>query len=100
MNLINLICKENSRETSTSASLTMLKFECVHHNKPWKILKEMEIPDHLTYLLQNLYTGQEVTVRTGHGKNWFQIGKDCVLSPCLFNLYEERIMQNTWLDEA
>jgi len=72
----------------------------VDHNKPWKILKEMEIPDHLNYLLQNLYTGQEATVRTGHGKNWFPIGKGCILSPCLFNLYEEHIMQNTWLDEA
>ena len=83
----------------------MLKFECVHHNKPWKILKEMEIPDHLTYLLQNLYTGQEVTVRTGHGTtDWFQIGKGvrqgCILSPCLFNLYVEYIMRNAVLDEA
>ena len=66
----------------------------------WKILKEMEIPDHLTYLLQNLYTGQEATVRTGRGKNWFQIGKDCILSPCLFNLYAEYIMRNAGLQEA
>ena len=67
-------------------------FECVDHNKLWKILKEMEIPDHLTCLLRNLYAGQEATVRTGHGKtDWFQIGKGVrhgsILSPCLFNLY-------------
>ena len=80
-------------------------FGCVDHNKLWKILKEMEIPDHLTCLLRNLYTGQEVTIRTRHGTmDWFQTGKGvrqgCVLSPCLFNLYAEYIMQNTWLDEA
>ena len=67
-------------------------FGCVDHNKPWKILKEMGIPDHLTCLLRNLYAGQEATVRTGHGRtDWFQIGKGvrqgCILSPCLFNLY-------------
>ena len=65
-------------------------FDCVDHNKLWKILKEMGIPDHLTCLLRNLYTGQEATVRTGHGTtDWFQIGKGvcqgCILSPCLFN---------------
>ena len=65
----------------------------------------MEIPGHLTCLLRNLYAGQEATVRTGHGTtDWFQIGKgvcqDCILSPCLFNLYAEYIMQNVWLDEA
>ena len=69
-----------------------------------KILKEMGIPDHLTYLLRNLYAGQEVTVRTGHGKtDWFQIRKVrqvCILSPCLFNLYAEYIMRNAGLDEA
>ena len=75
------------------------------HNKLWKILKEMGIPDHLTCLLRNLYAGQEATVRTGHGTtDWFQIGKgiyqDCILSPCLFNLYAEYIMRNTGLDEA
>ena len=75
------------------------------HNKPWKILKEMGIPDHLTYLLRNLYAGQEATVRTGHGtKDCFQIDKGvsqgCLLSPCLFNLYAEYIMQNAGLDEA
>ena len=80
-------------------------FDCVDHNKLWKILKEMGIPDHLTYLLRNLYAGQEATVRTGHGTtNWFQIGKGVcqgfVLSPCLFNLYGEYIMRNAGLDEA
>ena len=80
-------------------------FDCVNHNKLWKILKEMGIPDHLTYLLRNLYAGQEATVRTGHGTtDWFQIGKGihqgCILSPCLFNLYAENIMRNTELEEA
>ena len=69
-------------------------FDCVDHSKLWKILKEMGIPDHLTCLLRNLYTGQEATVRTGRGTtDWFQIGKgvrqDCILSPWLFNLYAE-----------
>ena len=73
-------------------------FDCVNHNKLWKILKEMGIPDHLTYLLRNLYVGQEATVRTGHGTtDWFQIGKGvrqgCILSPCLFSLYAEYIMR-------
>ena len=73
--------------------------------KPWKILKEMGIPDHLTCILRYLYAGQEATVRTGHGTtNWFKIGKEvfqgCILSPCLFNLYAEYIMQNVGLDEA
>ena len=80
-------------------------FDCVDHNKLWKILKEMEIPDHLTCLLRNLYAGQEATVRTGHGTtDWFQIGKGvhqgCILSPCLFNFYAEYIMRNTALEEA
>ena len=75
------------------------------HNKLWKILKEMGIPDHLTWLLKNLYAGQETTVRTGHGTtDWFQIGKGvrqgCILSPCLFNLYAECIMRNAGLEEA
>ena len=75
------------------------------HNKLWKILKEMGIPDHLTCLLKNLYAGQEATVRTGHGtRDWFQIGKGvrqgCILSPCLFNFYAEHIMQNARLDEV
>ena len=80
-------------------------FDCVGHNKLWKILKEMGIPDHLTCLLRNLYAGQEATVRTGHGiTGWFQIGKGvhqgCILSPCLFNLYAEKIMRNARLEEA
>ena len=75
------------------------------HNKLWEILKEMGIPDHLTCLLGNLYAGQEATVKTGHGKiDWFQIKKGvhqgCILSPCLFNLHTEYIMQNAGLDEA
>ena len=79
-------------------------FDCVDHNKLWKILKEMGIPD-LTCLLRNLYAAQEATVRTGHETtDWFQIGKGvrqgCILSPCLFNLYAEYIMQNAGLDEA
>ena len=77
----------------------------VGHNKLWKILQEMGIPDHLTCLLRNLYAGQEATVRTGHGTtDWFQIRKGvhqgCILSPCLFNLYAEYIMRNAKLDEA
>ena len=76
-------------------------FHCVDHNKLWKILKEMGISDHLTCLLRNLYAGQEATVRTGHGTaDWFQIGKGCILSPCLFNLYAEYIMRNAGLEEA
>ena len=75
------------------------------HNQLWKILKEMGIPDHLICLLRNLYTGQEATVRTGHGtKDWFQIGKGvcqgCILSPCLFNLNAKYIMRNAGLEEA
>ena len=95
--------QESSRKTSTSASLTMLKPLTVWITTNWKILKEMGIPDHLTCFLRNLYAGQEVTVRTEHGTiDWFKIGKGvhqvCVLSPCLFNLYAEYIMQNVWLD--
>ena len=80
-------------------------FDCVDHNKLWKILKEMGIPDHLTCLLRKLYAGQEATVRTGHGTtNWFQLGKGvhqgCILSLCLFNLNAEYIIQNARLDEA
>ena len=79
-------------------------FNYVDHNELWKILKEMGIPDHLTCLLRNLYAGQEATVRTGHGTDWFQIRKGicrgCILSPCLFNLYAECIMGNAGLDEA
>ena len=80
-------------------------FDYVDHNKLWKILKEMGIPDHLTCLLRNLYVGQEATVRTGHGQtDWFQIGKGvrqgCMLSPCLFNLYAENIISSAGLEEA
>ena len=79
-------------------------FDCVDH-KPWKILKEMGIPDHLTFLLRNLYAGQEATVRTGHGTiDWFEIRKGvcqcCILSPCLFNFYAEYIMRNAGLNKA
>ena len=98
--------QEGSRKSSTSALLTYAKtFDCVDHNKPWKIIKEMGIPDHVTCILRNLYAGQEATVRTGHGKpDWFQIGKGVhqgyILFPCLFNLYAEYVMRNTGLDEA
>ena len=97
--------QESSRKTSISALLTMPKPLTVDHNKLWKILKEMGIPDHLTCLLRNLYAGQEATVRTGHGTtDWFQIGKGvrqgCILSPCLFNFYAEYIMRNTGLEET
>ena len=80
-------------------------FDHVDHNKLWKILKKMVIPDHLTWLLRNMYAGQEATGRTGHGTtDWFQIGKGvrqgCILSPCSFNLYAEYILRNTGLEEA
>ena len=80
-------------------------FDSVDHNRLWKNLQEMGIPDHLTCLLRNLYAGQEATVRTGHGtRDWFQIGKGvsqgCILSPYLFNFYAEYIMRNAGLDEA
>ena len=80
-------------------------FDCVDHNKLWKILQKMGMPDHLTCLLRNLYAGQEATVRNGHGTtDWFQIGKGicqgCISSPCLFNFYAEYIMRNTGLYEA
>ena len=79
--------------------------DCVDHNKLWKILKEMGIPDHLTCLLRYVYARQEATVRTGHGTtDWFQIRKGvrprCILSPCLFNLHAEYIMRNAGLEEA
>ena len=80
-------------------------FDCVDHKKLWKILNEIGIPDHLTYLLRNLYAGEEITARTRHGTtDWFKIGKGehqgCMLSPCLINLYAEYIMWNAGLDEA
>ena len=90
----------------SSCSIDYAKaFDCVDHNKLWKILKAMGIPDHLTCFLRNLCAGQETIVRTGHGTtDWFQTGKGvrqgCILSPCLFNLYAEYIMRNAGLDEA
>ena len=80
-------------------------FDCVDHNQLWKILQEMGIPDHLTCLLRNLYSGQEATIRTEHGTtDWFQIGKGVcqgwILSPCLFNVYAEYIMRNAGLEET
>ena len=80
-------------------------FDCVDHNKLWKIIKETGIPDHLTCLLRNLYAGQEASVKTGYGTtDWFQIGKEvhhgCILSSCFFNVYAEYIMRNTELEEA
>ena len=79
--------------------------DCVDQNKLWNSLKDMGIPDHLTYLLRNLYAGQEARVRTGHGQtDWFQIGKEYTkavyCSPCLFNLYAVSIMRNTGLDDS
>ena len=79
-------------------------FDCVDHDQLWKILKEMGIPHHLTCLLRNLYAGQEAAVRTGHGTNWFQIGKGvpqgCILPPYLFNFYAEYILRYSGLEEA
>ena len=80
-------------------------FDCVDHNKLWKILQEMGIPDYLTCFLRNLYADQEATIQNGHGTtDWFQIGKGvhqgCIWSPCLFNLYAEYIMRNAGLEEA
>ena len=98
--------QESSRKSSTFCFTDYTKaFDCVGHNKLWEILKEMGIPDHLTHLLGNLYTGQEPTVTSGYGPtDWFQIGKgvhqDCILSLCLFNLYAEYIIRNARLDEA
>ena len=97
--------QESSRNTSTSALLTMSKPLTVWITRNWKILKEMGIPDYLTSLLRNFYAGQEATVRTGHGTTvWFQIGKGvrqgCILSPCLFNFYAEYIMRNAGLEET
>ena len=96
---------EKEREFQKNIYFCSKAFDCVDHSKLWKILKEMGIPDHLTYLLRNLYAGQEATVRIGHGiTDWLQIGKGvcqgCILSPCLFNLYAEYIMRNPGLEEA
>jgi len=100
---------EKAREFQKNIYFCLIDYakasDCVDHNKLWKILKEMGIPDHLTCLLRNLHAGQEASVRTGHGTtDWFQIGKGvcpgCILSPCLFNLYAEYIMWNASLNEA
>ena len=100
---------ENAREFQKNFYICFIDyakaFDCVDHNKLWKILQEMGIPYHLTSLQRNLYAGQEATVRTGHWTtDWFQIGKgvhhDCILSPSLFNLYAEYIMRHTRLNEA
>ena len=97
------------QESSRKKHLFLLYWLCqslwLHHNKLWKILQEVGIPDHLTCLLRDLYAGQEATVRTEHGTaDWFQIRKrvcqGCILSPCLFNLYAVYIIQNAKLDEA
>ena len=95
----------NSRKTSNSASLTMLKSLTVWITTNWKIIHNMGIPDHFTCLLRNLYSGQEASVKTMHGtSDWFSIRKGvyqgCVLSHCLFNLYAEYIMRNAGLDEV
>ena len=98
--------QESSRKNISFCFIDYAKaFDCVAHNKLWKILKEIGIPDHLTCLLRNLYAGKEATVRTGHGKtDRFQIGKGvcqgCILSPCLFNLYAEYIMRSAGLEET
>ena len=97
--------KKQHSYRKTSALLTMPDFDCVDHSKLWEILKESGIPGHLTWLLRNLYAGQEAMVRTGHGTtDWLQIRKgvcqDCILSPCLFNLHVDYIMKNAGLDAA
>ena len=100
---------KKAREFQKSISFCFIDyvkaFDCVDHNKLWKILQEMGIPDHLTCLLRKLYVGQEATVRTGHvTTDWFQVEKGvrqgCILSPCLFNFYAEYIMRNAGLEEA
>ena len=100
---------EKAREFQKNISFCFIDyakaFDCVDHNKLWKILEEIGIPDHVTCLLRNLYVGQEATVRTGHGiTDWFHIGKGvcqgCILSPCLFNFYAKHIMRNTGLEET
>ena len=100
---------ENAREFQKNIYFCFIDyakaFDCVDHNKLWKILQDMGIPDHVTCLLRNLYAGQEATVRTGHRTtDWFQIRKGvhqgCILSPCLFNLYAEHIIRNAGLEEA
>ena len=98
--------QKSFRKTSNFCFIDYAKaLDCVDHNKLWKLLKEMGIPDHLTCLLRNLYAGQEATVRSEHGTtDWFQIGKGvhqgCILSPCLLNFYAEYIMRNAGLEET
>ena len=99
------IKQESSRKSCFCFIDYAKSFHCVNHNKLWKIFQKMGIPDHLTCLLRNLYACQKATVRTGHGTtDWFQNGKGVhqgsVLSPCIFNLYVQYIMQNAGLDEA
>ena len=96
---------KKARQFQNNIYFCFIDYVKVDHNKLWKILKEMGIPDHLIYLLRNFCAGQEATVRTGHGTTyWFQRGKGvrqgCILSPCLFNLYPEYIMRSTGLNEA
>ena len=108
--IANILCiMEKAREFQNNLYFCCIDyakaFDCVNHNKLWKILKEIGIPDHLICLLRNLYVGQEATVRTGHGAtDSFPIGKGvrqgCILSPCLFNLYAEYIMRNAGLEQA
>ena len=109
-NQISMICWiiEKAREFQRNIYFCFIDyakaFDYVDHHKLWKILKEMELPDHVTCLLKNLYAGQEATVRTGHGlMDWFQIGKGvcqgCILSPCLFNFYAQYIIRNAGLEE-
>ena len=94
--------KREFQKKNKNKNKTAKAFDSMDHNKLWKILKEMGIPDHLICLLRNLFAGQEATVRTGH--DWFQIGKGvhqgCILSLCLFNLYAEYIMRNIGMEEA
>ena len=99
------ILKEMHLQVRWLENIALSSMDCGGHHNLWRILKEMGIPYHLTCLLRNLYVGQEAAVRTGHGTtDWSQIGKGvhqgCILSPRLFNLYAEYIMQNAWLDEA
>ena len=108
--IANICCiTEKARELQENIYFCFIyyakAFDCMDHNKLWKILKEMGIPDHLTCLLRNLSVRKEATVRTEHGTmNWLKVGKGvcqgCILSPCLFNLYAEYIMQNAGLDES
>ena len=107
--ITNICWHEKAREFQKNIYFCVIDyakaFDCVDHNKQWKIIPEVDIPDHLTCLLRNLYAGQEPTVKTGHRTtDWFQIRKGvhqgCILSPCLFNLYAEYIMKNTGLEKA